>query len=477
MEEHEFIFYVDWSDITWYCGMDVHKHKLAVALYSTDVQESDGLKTAIFSVDADGLTQFWNYVKKFRPLKFAMEATGIYHHLIYKFLREKAPSANWQYELIVVNPADSAGLPGRPKNDKIDSKNLSKYLAAGLLKNGKPIIEVLEDLKAIFRRGLRLRRDMATLKNRIKKNLDRAGLRMKKFDLSSIWTRKLLYYFVLQEKSLGEFLTEALKEKGSLANHRTIITKNMEKFQPYLIFALTPAGRILIRQDLVELDFKSGREALFAVEIEQIIMDYPHIRKHASNLASIPGFSKPTAVWILAEIGSIKRFKNYRSFTAFCGCCPRVVSSADKIYSAHASRHSNIYLRKIFYSASYILCTVLKADSELKTYANRVYTRKSKYSKKLAIYTVATKLARLVYTILISEKPFSPNYSEQQGYTNPSRNGHNFSIVERKTLRRAKNCLAHVIEIEGVNKLGILGEDAQKLAEGLEKLLQGSASS
>lgn len=472
MEEHEFIFYVDWSNITWYCGMDVHKHKLAVALYSKDVQKSERLKTAIFSVNTDGLTQFWNYVKKYRPLKFAMEATGIYHHLIYKFLKEKAPSADWQYDLIVVHPADAAGLPGRPKNDKIDSKNLSKYLAAGLLKNGKPVIEVLEDLKAIFRRGYRLRKEMATLKNRIKKHLDRAGLRMKKFDLTLIWTRKLLYYFVRQEKSLGEFLTEGLKEDGQLSNHRNIITKNMEKFQPYLIFALTPAERILIRQDLVELDFKSGREALLTVEIEQMIMDYPHIRKNASNLASIPGFSKSTAVWILAEIGSIKRFKHYRNFTAFCGCCPRVVSSADKVYSAHASRHSNIYLRKIFYSAAFILCTVLKADSELRKYAKRVYTRKSKYSKKLAIYTVATKLSRLVYTILITEKPFSPNYSEQLGYHNRSRNEQNFSLVERKTLRRAKNCLAHVIEIEGVNKLGILGEDAQKLAEGLEKLLQ-----
>ena len=473
MEEREFIFYVDWSDITWYCGMDVHKHKLAVALYSTDVQESERLKTAIFSVDADGLTQFWNYVKKFRPLKFAMEATGIYHHLIYKFLREKASCANWQYELIVINPADAAGLPGRPKNDKIDSKNLSKYLANGLLKKGKPIVEILEDLKAIFRRGMRLKRDIATLKNRIKKNLDRAGLRMKKFDLSLIWTRKLLYYFVREEMTLGEFLSEALKEKGPLTNHHNVITKNMEKFQPYLIFTLTPAQRILIRQDLVELDFKSGREALFTVEIEQMIIDYPQIRKHASNLASIPGISKPTAMWILAEIGSVKQFKTYRSFTAYCGCCPRVVSSADKIYSAHASRHSNIYLRKIFFSAAYIVCTVLKADSELKTYANRVYARKSKYSKKLAFYTIATKLARLVYAILISEEPFSPNYSEQQGKTSRTRTRSNFTLVERKTLRRAKNCLKHVIEIEGVNKLGILGEDAQKLAEGLETLLQG----
>jgi hypothetical protein len=61
--------------------------------------------------------------------------------------------------------------------------------------------------------------------------------------------------------------------------------------------------------------------------------------------------------------------------------------------------------------------------------------------------------------------------------TNRSEYGSNFSLVERKTLRRAKNCLKHVIEIEGVNQLGILGEDAQKLGEGLENLLQGQVSS
>lgn len=51
-------------------------------------------------------------------------------------------------------------------------------------------------------------------------------------------------------------------------DHRNMITKNMEKFQPYLPFALTSAELILIRQALVELDFKAGRETLFTVEIE-----------------------------------------------------------------------------------------------------------------------------------------------------------------------------------------------------------------
>lgn len=472
MEEHEFIFYVDYPEETWYCGLDVHKHKLAVALYSTGVKGSNGLKTAIFSVDADGLNQFWNFVKRYRPLRFAMEATGIYHHLPYNFLTEKSSSADWKFEIIVINPADAAGIPGRPQNDKVDSENLAKYLANGLLKKGKPVVQVLEDLKSIFRMGHRLTKDTAALKNRIKKNLDRAGLRMKKLDLSSLWVGQLLYHFINQEKPLGEFLSEAIGEGRPLEKHRYIIAKNMELFQPYLAYGLNFAQRVLIRQDLVDLDFKTGRKAVLEVEIEQMLLDYPQLRRHAFNLASIPGISKTTAVWILAEIGSVAQFKDYRSFTAYCGCCPRVVSSADKVYSAHASRHSNVYLRKIFYSASHNICSVLKADSELKRYAERIFERKSHFSKKLAIYTVATKLARTTYAILKNGTPFSPDHVEHNAnIQNHGGQEQLFSIIERKTLRRAKNCLKRVLDIDSVNKLGILGEDAKKLAEGLEKVL------
>ncbi|MHA1688278.1 MAG: transposase, partial [Promethearchaeota archaeon] len=38
-------------------------------------------------------------------------------------------------------------------------------------------------------------------------------------------------------------------------------------------------------------------------------------------------------------------FKTRETFSACCGCCPRVVSSAGKVYSAHVSRHSNKFLR------------------------------------------------------------------------------------------------------------------------------------
>ena len=97
MEEKAFIFYEEWGKHEWYCGLDIHKHKLAVAIYSPTLNGSKGTKTSIFSVDSDGLAQFWNLVKKYRPLGFAMEATGIYHHVIYRLLSEKLVSCDWEY--------------------------------------------------------------------------------------------------------------------------------------------------------------------------------------------------------------------------------------------------------------------------------------------------------------------------------------------------------------------------------------------
>ncbi|TXT67369.1 MAG: hypothetical protein BAJALOKI1v1_110025 [Promethearchaeota archaeon] len=150
MEEIKFKFSVDWTKSAFYCGLDIHKYELAVALYSQDDSKSEFVKTSIFSTDSKGLQQFWSFVKKYHPAGFAMEATGIYHHLIYKFLSKKRENVHWPFKLLVVNPKNIAGLPGRQKADKIDAEHLAKYLAKGILEPGQPVIEVLEDLKHIF---------------------------------------------------------------------------------------------------------------------------------------------------------------------------------------------------------------------------------------------------------------------------------------------------------------------------------------
>jgi len=75
MEAKIFKFNVDWRKSSFYCGMDVHKHELTVAIYSEDESKTEFLKTNVFQVNSQGLEQLWNFVKKYQPDGFVMEAT------------------------------------------------------------------------------------------------------------------------------------------------------------------------------------------------------------------------------------------------------------------------------------------------------------------------------------------------------------------------------------------------------------------
>lgn len=473
MEEFEFKFYDEEADIPHFCGMDVHKYEIAVAICSAEMFSSTIVKTTIFSADADGLERFWSFVKKYRPRAFAMEATGIFHHVPFNFLKDKESKAEWRYDIVVVNPADASGMPGRQKHDKIDAEYLAIYLAKGLLKNGKPIIRVIEDLKAIFRMAHGLERDRTALKNRIKKTLDRAGIRPKRFHLETVWGPQLLYQLIEFNGSLGEFLEEVIKDDHPLRKHRNIILKNMEKFKPYSEISLSFVQKAIIRHNLVELDFKTSSKTLLSVEVEHILNDYPSIRRDAMNLASIPGFSSFTAVWILAEITNIKQFKNRRSFSSYCGCCPRIVSSAGKIYSAHTNRHSNKYLRMLFYQAATVVSYFTRERSALKEYAERIHELKGKFSSKLAICTIAAKINKITYAILRDKKPFSSHLMQLPSDLNKNKKSLNFSIIDRRLIRNARNSLNRVTEMENTHKLGLLGEGIKKLAQDFDLILQG----
>jgi len=355
------------------------------------------------------------------------------------------------------------------KNDKIDAENLARYLAMGLLKGGKPVIEVIEDLKAIFRMALRIEKDRTALKNRIKKTLDRAGIRPKGIDLNLEWVREFLHYFLERAANLGEVINQIQTDLEVLKSHRHKIFKNVNKFIPYFEFTLSSAQRSMIRQDLVELDFKTARKRLLAVEIDQLILERPALRQHSFNLSTIPGISPFSAVWIIAEIGNIQQFHSVKSFLTYCGCSPRIVSSAGKVYSAHISRHSNTFLRTIFYNAAVVLCNFEKKESVLKEYARQVIKRKRPVSMKLVYCIVAAKIAKITFAVLKTSAPFNPRYGCDFNKRNFKDRGSKFSLTSKNLIRKARNSLRRV---ETVQELGLLDVHVSNLAGQLDLLLK-----
>ena len=226
----------------------------------------------------------------------------------------------------------------------------------------------------------------------------------------------------------------------------------------------------MIRQDLTELGFKTARKSLLAVEIDQLILERAALRQNAFNLSTIPGISPFSAVWILAEIGNISQFKSIRQFLSYCGCSPRIVSSAGKLYSAHISKHSNSYLRTIFYNAAVVVCNLVKKESVLKEYAKRTVSRKRSSSMTLAYCTVSAKIARISYAVLKNSVPFNPNHSIDIDTVSSVKSYDKFGLVDRKLIRKAQNALRKVSEIQ---ELGIIGDHVNNLAEQLDLVLQG----
>jgi len=467
MTNPEFKFSRDWAAARFSCGIDVHKRQLAVTIFTRDTAGLEFKKHNVFRNDQAGLEDLWRFAAKYHPTGFAMEATGVYHHALADFLAARQRDCGWVFEVVVANPADTRGVPGRQKYDRVDAETIARLHASGVLKSGTLVVPALEDLKAIFRVAARLEVDRTALKNRVKKTLDRAGIRPAGLNLNAEWARAFLYYLTDFPGTLGDALAKCLEDGGALPEHLAKLAKNAGAFGPYAGVALSPTQGALVRQDLVELEFKTSRKALLAVQVDIMLVTQPGLRQVAQHLASIPGISPFSAAWLLAELGPVARYPSARAFLSYCGCCPRLVKSDEKVFSAHVTRRSNKHVRTIFYLAAMVVCNLVKEESALKEYARRVVARKGPKHRKLALMTVAAKIARVVFGILQSPAPFSPDLARPRD-TSQGAPVNRFTVADRKALRRAKNCLARAGEILTGKELAA---DMQRISVALDATL------
>jgi transposase len=114
---------------TIYCGIDVSKDKLDVALTQNGNQI---VSTATFQNNLSGFKKLFawvrNHSKGFSCIHFCIEATGIYHEEIAEYLQEQKNTI-----VSIINPFQSKSFANsrllRTKNDKVDAVLLACYCA------------------------------------------------------------------------------------------------------------------------------------------------------------------------------------------------------------------------------------------------------------------------------------------------------------------------------------------------------------
>lgn len=155
-------------------GIDISLKKFDACIVSLDSEHN--LKVVAsrkFDNAPNGFEHFYKWVIKNRklkniPMRFCMEATGVYHENLAMFLHTK----DCQLSIILANKASKflASLGHKSKTDSIDAKGLAQMGAERKLKLWNPPAKFYADLRSMTRYHQMLQEHKTTLTNQLHAN-------------------------------------------------------------------------------------------------------------------------------------------------------------------------------------------------------------------------------------------------------------------------------------------------------------------
>lgn len=281
-----------------------------------------------------------------------------------KVVIESTANWYWLYDLltahsipvVVSNPVKTKAIASaKIKNDKLDSHMLAQLLRADLLSTVHVSSNQTRQIKELLRHRHKLVRDVVRMKNRIHNIMAKNNFNVPRSDLFG--------------KQGLEFLSQA--ELPSY--HRRQVDTYLDLYHPLKeqVDALTEQIKQLAKQDPM-----------------------------AQLLMTIPGVGPITAMFIVAEIEDINRFKSYRHLASYAGLVPSLDASANKQRLGRITKQGSPYLRTALVEAA-------QASTRTKSRLNIFFRRrivKSGYQK--AIVATAHKIIQYAYYILRDQEPY-----------------------------------------------------------------------
>lgn len=334
-----------------FIGLDIHKRSWK-AHFRTDLFAG---KAHSMPPEPLAIRKFINKHYSDHQIYIAYEAGGCGFSAYRDFQK-----FNW--ECIVVNPADIP-KPAKQtvvKTDAVDCANLSRQLKAGQLRGiYVPSIQ-REQLRCLFRQRSHLVRQMRSIKSRIKAHLCYFGIKLPdKFDNAN-WSKAMIAWI---EKIPWDYETAAVCT-GSILN---------------------------------EYDFTDGQVKYVSNEIRKYCRI--HYKKDYYLLMTVPGIGPITAAALLAEIGDLSRFSNFRKLASYVGLIPGVHQSGQSLQITGMTPRANSILRSMLVEAAWVAA---RTDPVIQAYYRKHF---GKESKKI-IVKVAHKLLSRTHAVIKSQRPY-----------------------------------------------------------------------
>lgn len=140
-------------------------------------------------------------------------------------------------------------------------------------------------------------------------------------------------------------------------------------------------------------------------EINSHLLSYASNNEICSNLQTVPGIGKLSAVALYAAIGDPERFSSSRAFATFIGVAPVTTGGKTTVLGIRKSGIQSIK-KMLFMCAMVYLSQAMKNGTESSWLKLRL---NQNHSKKIILCAIMNRLARIVYAIAKSGQPFDEN--------------------------------------------------------------------
>lgn len=388
------------------------------------LMRSDGSKHSSFSVPntKDGAKTIVDRVtsvllaQNIPSVSIGMEATSVYGDNLMYYLRESGCLGRFERHLHMLNPKQVKRFKDTyldlQKNDDIDS-----FVIADALRFGRITKEVYMDdyryqaLKLLTRARHQTVQDLTREKQRFLNGLfiSFSGLAQEKIfsDKFGATSMAIIDEFssldelaYMNPDELSDFIRKHGKNHFENSDEIAAAVQRAAKssYRPPQVIADSAKQMLSISMNTIRLLQKQVKE--YDKAIEKYLAAIPQ------TLTSVKGIGPVYAAGIIAEIGDIHRFQSQASLAKYAGLVwSQHQSSEFEAEDRHMIKGGNHHLK-------YYLCeaanSLRRCDPEFK----RFYDLKSKETKthkhKRALALTARKLVRLVYSLLMTNRLYTP---------------------------------------------------------------------
>jgi transposase len=411
------------------CGLDIHKDKIDACVRVGDGSEEGNVFIKTFSTMRKALFELRDWLISLNCYKVLMESTGVYWMPIYWIL-EDVDGMN----VGLGNSHNLKNVPGRPKTDKDDAKWISRICMFGLILKSFIVAKPFQELREYARYHKKLVQDRARQMNRIEKLLQMHG-----FKLSSVLSDI--------HGGSGSKILKKLVEKGELTidDVKPLMHVRCKSTPEEVACAVT--GRMNVGSRLL-LKMQIKKMETCDREIEEVFSHMVTMSKEhewaIDIIASIPGMSTLSALYLIAEIGTdFSSFKSANHLTAWAGVAPKDNESAGKRLRSK-TKTANRYVKSLL-----VQCAWAATKTRNTRVSNWFWRNRGRLGDKKAIIAVARKLLCYIYAMVQSKTPYDRSLDIADTVN-----------IKAKKLDAAKKIIGSQKSIVGAREQGINSNDS-----------------